>query len=71
MADLRDFDSLSTAQKILHVQDLWDRIAASAAEEIELTPTQRADLERRLAEYEDDPSGGSSWEDVKARIRAR
>ncbi|HBP19518.1 MAG TPA: addiction module protein, partial [Planctomycetes bacterium] len=43
----------------------------SAAEEIELTPTQRADLERRLAEYEDDPSGGSSWEDVKARIRAR
>ena len=71
MADLRDFDSLSTAQKILHVQDLWDRIAASAAEEIELTPAQRADLERRLAEYENDPSGGSSWEDVKARIRAR
>ena len=30
-----DFDALSTAEKILHVQDLWNRIADSATLEVE------------------------------------
>jgi len=66
-----DFASLSTAEKILHVQDLWDRIAASATEEVELTEAQRADLDRRVEAHRADPDRGSTWEDVKKRIRAR
>lgn len=66
-----DFNSLTTAEKILHVQDLWDRIAASKPEEVELTEAQRADLDRRLEAHRADPDRGSSWEDVKKRIRSR
>jgi len=66
-----DFDSLSTAEKILHVQDLWDRIVAGAADEVELTQAQRADLERRLEAHRADPDRGSSWEEARDRIRSR
>ena len=66
-----DFDSLSTAEKILHVQDLWDRIAATATDEVELTEAQRADLDRRVEAHRADPDRGSSWENVQKRIRSR
>jgi putative addiction module component (TIGR02574 family) len=65
-----DFDTLSTAEKILHVQDLWDRIAA-APDEVELTEAQRADLDERLEGHRADPDCGSSWEEVRDRIRSR
>lgn len=36
-----------------------------------LTDAEKALLDSRLAAYEQDPTAGSSWEDVEARIRAR
>jgi putative addiction module component (TIGR02574 family) len=36
-----------------------------------LTESQRAELKRRLAEYEANPNAGSCWEDVKARLAER
>jgi hypothetical protein len=36
-----------------------------------LTDVEKALLDARLAAYEKDPDGGSSWEEVEARIRAR
>ncbi len=36
-----------------------------------LTQQQREKLDRRLAADEADPTCGSNWEQVKARIRAR
>ncbi|HWK74610.1 MAG TPA: addiction module protein [Povalibacter sp.] len=45
-----------------------DRIAESAQE---LTEAQRAELDRRLADYEKHPDAGSSWAEVEARIIKR
>ncbi|MBL4844014.1 MAG: addiction module protein [Planctomycetes bacterium] len=52
------------------VQDLWDRIA-DAPDEVELTEAQRADLDQISEAHRADPDGGSSWEEVRDRIRSR
>ena len=62
-------DQLSVAQRLLLVEEIWDSIAAE--DETPLTEPQRQDLERRLAAYEANPKAGSSWEEVKARLRSR
>jgi len=36
-----------------------------------ITAAQREDLRRRIAAYEANPSAGSSWEEVKARLRGQ
>ncbi len=63
-------DRLSTAERILLVEEIWDSIAAEA-EQLPLTEAQKQDLERRLASYEANPEAGSSWEQVKARLRGQ
>jgi putative addiction module component (TIGR02574 family) len=61
-------DQMSVAQRILLVEEIWDSIASEEAE-VPLTDAQRQDLERRIAAYEANPKAGSSWEEVKARLR--
>ncbi len=60
-------DKLSTAERILLVEELWDSIAADA-EQMPLTEPQKQDLERRLQMYQKNSKAGSSWEEVKAGI---
>jgi putative addiction module component (TIGR02574 family) len=61
-------DQMSVAQRVLLVEEIWDSIA-DEQEEIPLTEGQREDLQRRVAAYEANPKAGSSWEEVKARLR--
>ncbi len=61
-------DQFSVAERILLVEEIWDSIADDG-QEVELTDVQRKDLERRIANYEANPKSGSSWEEVKARLR--
>jgi putative addiction module component (TIGR02574 family) len=61
-------DQLSVAQRLLLVEEIWDSIDEEASE-LSLTDVQREDLQRRLAAYEANPKLGSSWEEVKARLR--
>jgi len=63
-------DKLSLAQRILLVEEIWDSIAAQA-DELPITDAQKKDVERRLAAYHKNPNAGSSWEEVKARLRGR
>lgn len=63
-------DQLSVAERILLVEEIWDSIAADE-EQVPLTEAQKQDLERRLAAYQADPKAGSSWEEVKARLRSQ
>jgi putative addiction module component (TIGR02574 family) len=49
---------------------LVDSLLASLDEDAStLTDEERAALDRRLDAYHRDPAAGSSWEDVKARLR--
>ena len=59
---------LSVAERMQLVEVIWDSISA-APESLPLTQWQRDELDRRLAEYEADPSSGSSLEEVFARVR--
>jgi putative addiction module component (TIGR02574 family) len=59
--------ALSVAERILLVQDIWDSIA-TIPEAVPLTDAQRRELEQRLAAYHQDPTAGSPWELVRARI---
>jgi putative addiction module component (TIGR02574 family) len=61
-------DQLSIAQRILLVEEIWDSINAEEPD-IPLTNAQQQDLQLRIAAYEANPGGGSSWEEVMTRLR--
>jgi putative addiction module component (TIGR02574 family) len=61
---------LSAAERLDLIEELWDSISDGDAA-LMLTEQQREDLERRLAEADADPTGGSPWEEVRERIRQR
>jgi putative addiction module component (TIGR02574 family) len=54
-------------EKILRVQDLWEEIARTPRE-VEITPAQREEAERRFRKHEQDPGEYSSWEEIKERL---
>lgn len=59
---------MSVPDRIQLVEEIWDSIANEQAN-VSLTDPQRAELDRRLADYELHPDEGDSWENVKNRIR--
>ena len=63
----REPDDLSVPEKIPRVQDLWDDIARSS-QEVEITPEQREEAERRLREHELDPGECSTWDGIRRRL---
>ena len=64
------FDLMTTAERILYVQDLWDRIAAEP-DGVPLSEAQRLELRRRVEEHRADPGSAVPWDQVLARARAR
>ncbi|MFH1111134.1 MAG: addiction module protein [Planctomycetota bacterium] len=65
-----DLLSLSVAERILLVETIWDSIA-DFPESVRLTDAQRRELDARLEAYHRDPTAGSPWDIVKARIAPR
>ena len=64
------FDQMTTAERILYVQELWDRIARDA-EAQPLRPAQAAELDRRLADYREHPEASIPWELARDQMRRR
>jgi putative addiction module component (TIGR02574 family) len=62
-----DIAELSIAERIQLAEDLWDSISEQQ-EEVPLTEVQQRELDRRLENYAQDPSAGSDWESIKARL---
>jgi len=58
---------LPVAERIRIVEVIWDSIAA-APEALQLTDAERDELDRRWEAFQRDPSVGSPWSDVRARI---
>jgi len=67
-ANATDYRSMSIAERILLVEEIWESIVADERS-VELTPEQRHELDRRLAAHEAAPDEGSSWEEVKSRLQ--
>jgi putative addiction module component (TIGR02574 family) len=66
---LSDLLKLSPAERIQLAQDLWDSIPEEFSG-LPLSEEQRAELDRRLAAHEQDPSSALSHEEVRARLQA-
>lgn len=64
------FEQMSPAERILYVQDLWDRIAERPAD-VPVSDEMKQELDRRMAEHQSDPSSSVPWETVLERLRAR
>jgi putative addiction module component (TIGR02574 family) len=68
--NLTDVLALPIAERLKLVEAIWDSIA-EIPEAIAVTPAQQAELDRRLDEYLRDPTSGSPWPEVKARLLCR
>ena len=62
-----DQDVMSTAEKIIQVQKLWDEIADDAGA-VPLTEAQREILEQRLGEHRRTPDDAVPWSQVREAI---
>lgn len=62
-----EISQLSVAERIQLAEDLWDSILAEP-DELPLTDAQTQEIDRRLEQYQADPTIGSSWELVKGRL---
>jgi len=62
--------TLPVSERLQLIEDIWESIASQPAD-VPVTPEQRKELDKRLANFERDPSPGEKWDDVKSRITRR
>ena len=66
---LAEIMQLTPEERLDLAEQLW--VAVAEDEAFALTPEQKAEIDRRIAEHERDPSSAIPWEDVRDRLRAR
>ena len=59
---------LPIQERIRLVELIWESIAV-VPEALEVTPEIKAELDKRLKEFEANPESGYSWEQVKAHLK--
>jgi putative addiction module component (TIGR02574 family) len=65
-----DINKLTPEERLDLIEELWDSLSADPAK-IPLTDAQAKELDRRVAEMDQDKSLGIPWETVLAQIRER
>ena len=65
---IADILELPLQERIRLVEIIWDSIAV-APEAMKISPALKAELEVRLAEFEDNPESGYSWDQLKSRLK--
>lgn len=65
--EIPEITRLSTPEKILLVEDLWDNIAVDESN-VSVPRSHVAELDERLERYESVPGNLLSFDDLKARI---
>lgn len=68
--DLPEISNLSTPEKILLVEDLWDSISADETA-IPVPESHKAELDARLKRYASAPGTLLSLDDLRAKIEKR
>jgi putative addiction module component (TIGR02574 family) len=61
-------DRMSPEDRLRLIGEIWDTL--SPADQLEIPESHREELDRRLAAADADPSTGSPWEEVRARLRS-
>ena len=62
-----DIDQLSAAEKILLVEEIWDSLAADESNVL-VSDEEKTLLERRWAEYKQNPGSALTLEEFKTRM---
>jgi len=65
-ADIPELAKLSTEEKILFLEDLWDSIAADAL--LPVPKSHRDELDRRDQRHQDSPGELLTLDELRARI---
>ena len=65
--EIPEITNLSTPEKILFLEDLWDSISLSE-DEIVVPESHKAELDRRLEKYLASPGDLLTLEELQARI---
>ena len=65
---LQDILNLSVSERIIIVEAIWDSISENQ-ETVALSEETKQLLDDRLIAHQNNPNEGSSWEDVKSRIK--
>lgn len=60
-------DTLTTSEKVVLAQQLWDSVVSNE-KSLDVSLNQKAELDRRMAQFEQDSEVGASWNLVKSRI---
>jgi putative addiction module component (TIGR02574 family) len=68
--DLPEISKLSTPEKILLVEDLWDNISADAPS-IPVPDSHKSELDKRLNRFQSTPGTLLSLDDLRSRIEQR
>jgi len=68
--DIPEIAQLSTPEKILLVEDLWDSIALDESS-VPVPQSHKEELDRRLQSYKSAPGNLLSLEELQARIESR
>lgn len=68
---ISDILKLSVPERILLVEAIWDSIATEHNQSYHFSDEQVKMLEEELEAYRINPSEGSTWEEVKKRIKGR
>ena len=63
-------DSMSVADRIALAQDIWDSVAIEAGL-LPPGPSEKAEIDRRLAEDEAAPDDAISWDTIKSESQTR
>lgn len=64
---LQEIETLSVAERVQIVEDLWDSIALSNAK-LPVPQWQKDELARRKDRYLENPDSGETWDQVKRTI---
>jgi putative addiction module component (TIGR02574 family) len=62
-----DISRLSPKERLDLIGDLWDSLTA---EEVQLTPAQERELDRRIATFDDDAKTTTPWESIDGGMAA-
>jgi putative addiction module component (TIGR02574 family) len=68
--DLPELSNLSTPEKILLVEDLWDNISADDAS-IPVPESHKAEIDKRYKRFQSAPGTLLSLDDLRARVDKR
>jgi len=70
VSDIAEINKLSTPEKILFVEDLWDSISSDEPA-VPVPQSHRDELDERLSRYEAAPGNLLSIEELQKIIRTR